>query len=96
MVEILRTIGLVDANTRFPDLCQEIAESGEAVIIARRGEPWIEVRPARGGSPGAKNAPRPSGILDCLGECQARFGPLREEFHFPERVSTPLPHGEMN
>lgn len=96
MVEILRTIGLVDANTRFPDLCQEIAESGEAVIIARRGEPWIEVRPARGSSAGAKHAPPPRGILDCLHECQARFGPLLDEFDFPERTSSPLPHGEMN
>ncbi|MFT5471092.1 MAG: antitoxin (DNA-binding transcriptional repressor) of toxin-antitoxin stability system [Verrucomicrobiales bacterium] len=82
MVQILKTIGVLEAKSRLSEICSEIAKSGDTVVISNRGEPLVEVRPIR--QPGqAGDGPGSEGILDCLRTCRQRFGPLEEEFEIP-------------
>ena len=83
MVQILKTIGVLEAKSRLSEICSEIAESGDTVVISSRGEPLVEVRPIR--QPESDGAePRSEGILDRLRECRERFGALEDEFETPE------------
>jgi antitoxin (DNA-binding transcriptional repressor) of toxin-antitoxin stability system len=45
----MKTVGLFDAKTRLSELCREVAETGETILIERRGRPIAELslpRPA--------------------------------------------------
>ena len=83
MVQILKTIGVLEAKSRFSEICSEIAESGDTVVISSRGEPLVEVRSLR--KPESESgADRKEGILDRLRACKERFGALEEDFEIPE------------
>lgn len=83
MVQILRTVGIFEAKTRLSEICAEVVESGDTVVISKRGEPMVQVRPVRSQSSTASGAGEAEGILDCLKNCLSRFGPLEEEFEIP-------------
>ncbi len=88
MIEFLRNIGILEAKTNLPEICSEVSASGETVIISRRGEPLVEVRPI------TKTAritaqleveveQRDEDILKRRAHCSIRFGELEEEFVIP-------------
>lgn len=83
MVQILKTIGVLEAKSRFSEICSEIAESGDTVVISSRGEPLVEVRPVRQPDSAGGDS-RKEGILDRLRECRARFGALEDDFETPD------------
>ncbi|MGH7707848.1 MAG: type II toxin-antitoxin system Phd/YefM family antitoxin [Vulcanimicrobiaceae bacterium] len=41
-----KRVGAREANQRFAALLKDIEESGDVVIITRRGQPIVEMRPA--------------------------------------------------
>ena len=83
MVQILKTVGIFEAKTRLSEICAEVAESGDTVIISKRGEPMVEVRALRQPKQEIETEEK-EGILDCLDRCRERFGALEEEFEIPE------------
>jgi antitoxin (DNA-binding transcriptional repressor) of toxin-antitoxin stability system len=83
MIEILPSVGILDARTRLVELCGEVASSGQPVRLCRRGTPIVELRPlasTRELEPSAAGAHRAGGILDLWKECRQRFGPVDQEF----------------
>ena len=43
----MKSVGLVEAKTRLSELCREVAESGQPILIQRRGTPIAELVPPR-------------------------------------------------
>ncbi len=41
----MKKIGLFEAKTRLSEICAEVAEENQGVIVTRRGEPLVEIRP---------------------------------------------------
>lgn len=42
----MKTIGIFEAKTTFPRLCQQVARSGQPVLVQRRGHPLVILSPA--------------------------------------------------
>ena len=41
----MKTIGIFDAKTRLSEICEEVAETHEAVTITKRGKPLVRIDP---------------------------------------------------
>ncbi len=41
----MKKIGLFDAKTRFSEICEQVAQGGESVIVTRRGQPPVRIEP---------------------------------------------------
>lgn len=74
----MKTIGIFDAKTRLSELCREVAETGESILIERRGSPIAELSFPRA----KRRASR--GILDDLAAFQAKEGARSDDGDFPE------------
>lgn len=46
----MKTVGMFEAKTRFSEICQEVAESREPVVVTRRGEPMVQIDPVASGT----------------------------------------------
>lgn len=42
----MKTIGIFDAKTHLPGICDEVIATGEPVTISRRGKPLVVLSPA--------------------------------------------------
>jgi len=58
----MEQIGIFEAKTKFPGLCDQVVRSGSPVVVSRRGKPLVIVSPAN-----QIEAPDRRGILD---ECK--------------------------
>jgi prevent-host-death family protein len=74
----MKTVGLFEAKTRLSELCREVAETGETIIIARRGEPIAEI------SPPGSSGPRRPGVLQDLARFEASHPRGENEPDFPD------------
>lgn len=70
-------IGIFEAKTKFPGLCDQVVRSGTPVLVSRRGKPLVIVSPAR--TPSATGG----GILDQWREWGAAHAETAEN-DFPE------------
>ena len=41
----MRTVGLFEAKTKFSELCGEVADTGQPVVVTRRGIPLVRIEP---------------------------------------------------
>ena len=55
----MEDIGIFEAKTKFPGLCDQVVRSGSPVVVSRRGKPLVMISPV---TPAAR--PEPRGILD--------------------------------
>jgi antitoxin (DNA-binding transcriptional repressor) of toxin-antitoxin stability system len=74
----MKTVGLFEAKTRLSELCREVAESGEPILIERRGIPIAELVPPR--RPQSENTYAALGIADALAAYNETHGPPEEDF----------------
>ena len=72
----MRTVGIFEAKAKLSELCEEVARSGETVVVTRRGKPLVRIGPVM--------ADRFS-VWEEREEYIARKGRLREEFDLPTR-----------
>lgn len=42
----MKQVGIFEAKTKFPGLCDQIVRSGTPVLVQRRGKPLVVVSPA--------------------------------------------------
>ena len=70
-------IGIFEAKTKFPGLCDQVVRSGLPVLVRRRGKPLVVVSPAK------MSPDRRTGILDQWYEWEANQ-PETTESDFPE------------
>jgi len=75
----MKSIKLVDAKNRFSEICQSVAETGEPVVVTRRGRPIVRlVSTEPEGSKGAS-------VWDTVAKARAKYGPLNEKLELPAR-----------
>jgi prevent-host-death family protein len=43
----MEDIGIFEAKTKFPGLCDQVVRSGAPVLVSRRGKPLVVVSPAQ-------------------------------------------------
>jgi len=41
----MKTAGIFEAKTKFSQLCDEVARTGESVMVTRRGKPLVRIDP---------------------------------------------------
>lgn len=66
----MKTVGLFDAKTRLSELCREVAETGEEIVITRRGQTLARLVPPARPKVRPPRAP---------GRYKGQFGPLTAE-----------------
>lgn len=44
-IQAMKTVGIFEAKTHLPGLCQQVAETGAPVMISRRGHPLVMITP---------------------------------------------------
>lgn len=45
LVGCMNAIGIFEAKTKFTAICEEVARSGRAVVVSKRGKPLVMVTP---------------------------------------------------
>ena len=48
----MKTIGIFEAKTKLSVICDEIARTGEPVVVSRRGKPLVTIAPPPAGERG--------------------------------------------
>lgn len=43
----MKTVGIFEAKTRFPALCESVANSRTPVVVSKRGKPLVVIGPLR-------------------------------------------------
>ena len=41
----MKTVGIFEAKTKLSQLCEEVAETHEPVLVTRRGTPFVRIDP---------------------------------------------------
>lgn len=41
----MKTVGIFEAKTKLSELCEQVAESREPVVVTRRGAPLVRIDP---------------------------------------------------
>ena len=41
----MSTLGIYEAKTRLSEICERVAQTGEPVVVTRRGIPLVQIRP---------------------------------------------------
>lgn len=73
----MKTVGLFEAKTRLSELCREVAETGQGILIEKRGVPIAELVPPQ------RPKSRRSGILRDLARFNTENPPVPDEPDFP-------------
>ena len=74
----MEDIGIFEAKTKFPGLCDQVVRSGSPVLVSRRGKPLVVVSPA---PELAKNG---GGILDQWRQWEGAHPEAPDSGDFPE------------
>jgi len=72
----MRTVGIFEAKAKLSEICEQVARSGESVVVTRRGKPLVKIEPAEVDR---------SSVWEDRAEYIARRGKMKEEFDLPER-----------
>lgn len=75
----MEDIGIFEAKTKFPGLCDQVVRSGTPVQVSRRGKPLVVVSPAK-----ESIASIGGGILDQWREWEGTHPENNERSDFPE------------
>ncbi len=79
-------MGIFEAKTRLSELCDEVARSGQSVVVTRRGKPLVRIDPVKA---------EPFSVWEDRAEYIAERGPIREDFDVPPR-SRELPASPLD
>ena len=72
----MRTVGIFEAKAKLSEICEQVARSGESVVVTRRGKPLVKIEPAEVDR---------SSVWEDRAEYIAHRGKIKEEFDLPER-----------
>ena len=76
----MNTLGIYEAKTKLSEICERVAQTGEPVVVTRRGIPLVQIRPV-----GSED-----GIGSTVWESRERFveehGDLDVDLELPPRT----------
>ena len=87
----VKTLGIFEIKTKLSQICDNVARTGESVLVTKRGKPLVRIDPlpetAHGGSE----------VWEKRREYEASFE-ITDDFSLPERKADPLydPFAEDN
>jgi prevent-host-death family protein len=73
----MTTIGLFHAKTKLSELCEQVALSGEPVVVSRRGQPLVRIMPI------ASESDSKSAIWELRDRLDVTIGPQEIEHQVP-------------
>lgn len=44
-ISAVKTLGIFEIKTRLSRICEEVAQTGESVLVTRRGQPLVRIDP---------------------------------------------------
>lgn len=71
-------MGLFDAKNCFSGVCDEVAKSGEPLVVTRRGKPLVRIVRV-------EEALDVTSVWDSVEESVGRYGPLLDDWELPAR-----------
>jgi len=74
----MRTVGIFEAKAKLSEICTEVAQSGEGVVVTRRGKPLVRIDPIETDK---------FSVWEAREQYIARTGRFRGEFDLPSRSS---------
>ena len=74
----MKRIGIYEAKTHLSQVCEEVAQTGEACLISKNNKPLVKIGPYR-------EATEDLSVWDTVEESRGKYGPL-EDFELPERL----------
>ena len=77
----MKTVGMFEAKTRLSEICDEVARTGQSIVITRRGKPLVRVDPV---------AEERFSVWEARDEYVVRTGRIKQDFVLPDR-SAELP-----
>jgi prevent-host-death family protein len=78
----VKTVGLFEAKTKLSEICDQVAKTGEPVIVSRRGRPLVKVV-------AAEYPEKQKSVWRLREEYEREYGPITEDFKLPGRVGRP-------
>ena len=76
----MTTLGIYEAKTRLSEICERVAQTGEPVVVTRRGVPLVQIDPVA----------RAAGTGSMIWELRDRFikehGALEGDIELPPRT----------
>jgi prevent-host-death family protein len=75
----MNAIGLFEAKTKFSEICERVAAKGEAIVVTRRGKPFVRIGPI------SERESKPSSVWDRRAKYEKRHGRATEDFSLPSR-----------
>lgn len=72
----MRTVGIFEAKAKLSEICDQVARSGESVVVTRRGKPLVRIDPV---------AQDRCSVWEDRAVYIAEKGRMTEEFDIPER-----------
>ncbi|MFP4373890.1 MAG: type II toxin-antitoxin system Phd/YefM family antitoxin [Spirochaetaceae bacterium] len=83
----MKTLGIFEIKTRLSQVCEEVAQTGESVLVTRRGEPLVRIDPLSRESAGD------SPVWEARERYEAKYGvheDLPEVDRPPEHIGNPF------
>jgi prevent-host-death family protein len=78
----MNTIGIFEAKTKLSQVCEQVYETKEPVLITKRGVPFVRIEPLRSLSPHTSQIwERRKAFID-------QYGELSPEFELPARETS--------
>ena len=75
----MNEIAIIEAETKFFEICEQVAANGEAIVVTRRGTPLVKIGPI------SERRAKPSSVWDRQAKYEKRHGPVAEGFRLPSR-----------
>ena len=79
----MKALGLFEVKTRLSELCQEVAETGESVMVTKRGKPLVRIVPL------TADAERAPSVWELRERDEVEHGAWTEDFDLPAREVHP-------
>ena len=79
----MTTLGIFEAKTRLSEICERVAQTGEPVVVTRRGVPLVRIHPVE-----PEHGTR-STIWELRDRFVAEHGDLEVDLELPPRTVEP-------
>lgn len=77
------SVGIFEAKTKFSELCEQVARTGQEVVVTRRGKRMVRIAPVSEVMNSGSGVP--TGVMDRLKANEAQYGKAsRMQQDFPD------------
>jgi len=74
----MKTLGIFEVKNKLSEVCEDVAVGGESLVVTRHGKPLVRIVPYVEAEPSQS-------VWGTVAECQAKYGPILDDFDLPPR-----------